>query len=431
MAAAAQVGQDGGMGMRFGVYRTLFGTPQVSRLVPAAMIGRAPVGMMGLALVLLVRQAGESYATAGLVVAAYAVSAGVTAPLVGRLIDRVGQTRVLLACAVGCLGAFVALAGAAEFGWRALLPLFAALAGALLPPLAPCMRALWSTLLGRGPALQTAFSLEAAAQEVNFVLGPLLVVGLATAASPAVAMLVIGLLAFGGTIWFATSPASRAWRGRSNHRTAHWAGALRGPGIRTLVTAAMAFAVGIGAVEVAVPAISEHFGSRALAGPFLALWSLGSMVGGVFAGARKASAVPEQRLRLLFVLIAVDFVPLTLAHRPLAFGAAMVLAGLAIAPGIACLYLLVDRAAPGGTLTEAFTWVTCAFTAGIACGSALGGVLVQHTGTGMAFLLGAVTAAAAALIVWARRATLAATPSTPEPQLEPALEPEPAPGPLL
>ncbi len=112
--------------MRFGVYRTLFGTPQVSRLVPAAMIGRAPVGMMGLALVLLVRQAGESYATAGLVVAAYAVSAGVTAPLVGRLIDRVGQTRVLLACAVGCLGAFVALAGAAEFGWRALLPLFAA-----------------------------------------------------------------------------------------------------------------------------------------------------------------------------------------------------------------------------------------------------------------------------------------------------------------
>src|SRR6266516_3751998 len=398
MAAAAQVGQDGGMGMRFGVYRTLFGTPQVSRLVPAAMIGRAPVGMMGLALVLLVRQAGESYATAGLVVAAYAVSAGVTAPLVGRLIDRVGQTRVLLACAVGCLGAFVALAGAAEFGWR---------------------------------ALQTAFSLEAAAQEVNFVLGPLLVVGLATAASPAVAMLVIGLLAFGGTIWFATSPASRAWRGRSNHRSAHWAGALRGPGIRTLVTAAMAFAVGIGAVEVAVPAISEHFGSRALAGPFLALWSLGSMVGGVFAGARKASAVPEQRLRLLFVLIAVDFVPLTLAHHPLAFGAAMVLAGLAIAPGIACLYLLVDRAAPGGTLTEAFTWVTCAFTAGIACGSALGGVLVQHTGTGMAFLLGAVTAAAAALIVWARRATLAATPSTPEPQLEPALEPEPAPGPLL
>src|SRR6266702_434355 len=138
MAAAAQVGQDGGMGMRFGVYRTLFGTPQVSRLVPAAMIGRAPVGMMGLALVLLVRQAGESYATAGLVVAAYAVSAGVTAPLVGRLIDRVGQTRVLLACAVGCLGAFVALAGAAATvrgaGWCLAAAAGAVHAGAVVDP---------------------------------------------------------------------------------------------------------------------------------------------------------------------------------------------------------------------------------------------------------------------------------------------------------
>src|SRR5207249_3613874 len=122
------------MGMRFGglgVYRTVFRTPQVSRLVPAAMIGRAPVGMTALALVLVIRHLGESYATAGLVVAAYAVSAGVTAPLIGRLIDRAGQTRVLLACGTGCFGAFVALAAAAQFGWRPALPLFAALAGIL------------------------------------------------------------------------------------------------------------------------------------------------------------------------------------------------------------------------------------------------------------------------------------------------------------
>ncbi len=414
--------------MRLGVYRTVFRTPQVARLVPAAMIGRAPVGMTALGLVLLVRHLGESYAAAGLVVAAYAVSAGVTAPLIGRLIDRAGQTWVLLACGTGCLGAFVALAAAAQFGWRPVLPLFAALAGVLIPPLAPCMRALWSTLLGRGPALQAAFSLEAAGQEVNFIVGPLLVVALATALSPAVAMLAIGLLAFGGTLWFATSPASRAWRGSGSRRSSHWAGALGVAGIRTLVTAALAFAVGIGAVEVAVPAVSEHFGSRALAGPFLAIWSLGSMIGGVLAGARKPSGAPERRLWLLFGLIAVDFVPLTLARSPLPFGAAMALAGLAIAPGIACLYLLVDRAAPDGTLTEAFTWVTCAFTAGIALGSAVGGALVQHVGTGAAFLLGAVTAGAAAVIAWSRHASLRATAAhPPEPGAGSELEPEPRP----
>lgn len=392
--------------MRLAVYRTVFRTPQVARLVPAAMIGRAPVGMTSLALVLVVRHLGESYATAGLVVAAYAVSAGVTAPLVGRLIDRVGQTRVLLACGTGCCAAFAALAAAAQLGWRPLLAPLAALAGVLLPPLAPCMRALWSTLLGRGPALQAAFSLEAAGQEINFIVGPLLVVALAAAASPAVAMLVIGLLAFGGTLWFATSPASRAWRGGGTGRPGHWAGALRGRGFRTLVTAATALAVGIGAVEVTVPAVSEHFGSRALAGPFLAIWSAGSMLGGVLAGARRPSAAPERRLWLLLGLVALGFVPLTLAHRPLLFGAAMALAGLGIAPGIACLYLLVDRTAPAGTLTEAFTWVSCAFTAGSASGSALGGALVQHAGTAAAFLVGTATAMVATLIVWARRACL-------------------------
>jgi MFS family permease len=404
-------------GMRLDVYRTVFRTPQVARLVPAGMIGRAPVGMTSLGLVLLVRHLGESYATAGLVVAAYAVSTGVTAPLVGRLIDRIGQTRVLLVCGSGCLGAFGALAAAAQFGWRGLLAPLAALAGVLIPPLAPCMRALWSTLLGRGPALQAAFSLEAAGQELNFIVGPLLVVALATAASPAVAMLVIGLLAFGGTLWFATSPASRAWRGGVRDRTAHWAGALRGRGVRTLVAAAMAFAVGIGAVEVAVPAVSEHFGSRALAGPFLAVWSAGSMLGGVVAGARRPSAAPERRLWLLLGLIAAGFVPLTFAHQPVLFGAAMTLAGLGIAPGIACLYLLIDRTAPTGTLTEAFTWVTCAFTAGIATGSAVGGALVQHAGPAAAFLVGTATAAVAALIVRTRRASLGTAEARAEDQI--------------
>jgi predicted MFS family arabinose efflux permease len=86
----------------------------------------------------------------------------------------------------------------------------------------------------------------------------------------------------------------------------------------------------------------------------------------------------------------------------------MVLAGLGIAPAIACLYLLVDRLAPAGTVTEAFTWVTTAFSTGFAIGNALGGSLVHRVGTDRAFLIAAAGVAAAALLARVRRPVLAA-----------------------
>src|SRR5918996_1365803 len=125
-------------------YLDILRTQGVPRLLGSALLGRMPIGMAGLAIVLLVREAGGSYATAGLVAGAYAVSLGVTAPVLGRLIDRVGQTRVLLPSAAVSAAAFVAIAVAAEAGARALLPVFAAVAGPPLPPVGACLRPPWS-----------------------------------------------------------------------------------------------------------------------------------------------------------------------------------------------------------------------------------------------------------------------------------------------
>jgi MFS family permease len=404
--------------MTLSPYRSIVRTPQVPRLVSTALLGRLVIGMAGLAIVLLVRDAAGSFALAGLTTGSFALACGIASPLIGRVVDRSGQTRVLLACAVVCAGAFSSLALVAGHGPSALLPALAGIGGATIPPIGACMRSLWSSMLGHGSQLQTAFAFEATAQEVVFITGPLLVVALIAVASPAAAMLAIAAAVLAGTSLFAATPASRSWRPLQRERD--WAGALRGSGLRTVLVVIALMAAAFGVVEVAVPAVAEQLGSRTLSGLFLSLWSGGSMVGGFIAGALASGRGPERRVVALLGAVAVGLSPLLVAAvGVLPFALCMLLAGLGIAPTVACLYLLVDRSAPRGTVTEAFTWVSSAFTAGSAVGSALAGSLVQHASPTAAFLLAVGMVTAAALLARLRRPTLV--------DAALALDPEPAP----
>jgi MFS family permease len=395
--------------MRLRIYLDVLRTPSVARLLSSAVVGRMPTAMAGLAIVLLVREGGGSYAVAGLVAGTYSVALAVTSPLLGRLVDRVGQTRVLVGCALASALAFAALAAAGRGASPVVLAGLAALAGASIPPVAACMRALWSDLLGHEGQLQAAFAVESTVQELIFVVGPPLVALLAAVLSPAAAVLGTGALLLAGVGVFAATPASRAWR--PQRRAADWAGALRSPGVRAVLATIVLLAAAFGTVEVTVVAGAEQLGSRALAGPLLALWALGSMAGGLAFGSRVSDRGPEQRMIGLLALVVAGIALLSVAAGSVQLVAGMVLAGLGIAPAIACLYLLVDRLAPAGTVTEAFTWVTTAFSAGFAAGNALGGNLVQLAGIDGSFLVAAAAVAAAVLLARLRRPVLAAAPT--------------------
>jgi MFS family permease len=395
--------------MRLRIYLDVLRTPSVTRLLSSAVVGRMPTAMAGLAIVLLVRGQGGSYAVAGLVAGAYSVALALSSPLLGRLVDRVGQTRVLAGCAVASALGFGALAAAGGGAPPVALAGLAALTGASIPPVGACMRALWSELLEHDGQLQAAFAVESTVQELIFVVGPPLVALLVAAFSPSVALVGTGLLLLAGVGVFAATPVSRAWRPR--RRAADWAGALRSPGIRAVLATIVLLAAAFGTVEVTVVAEAEQLGSRALAGPLLALWAVGSMAGGLVFGARASDRGPEQRMVGLLGLVVAGIALLSVATGMVQLAAGMVLAGLGIAPAIACLYLLVDRLAPDGTVTEAFTWVTTAFASGIAAGNALGGALVQRVGTDRAFLVAAAAIAAGTLLARLRRPALAAPPA--------------------
>ena len=386
--------------------------PGVPRLVVSVLIGRLPIGIFSLAIVLLVRQETGSFAQAGAASAAWALGAGVVAPLQGRLVDRFGQPAVLIPSTLLNAGAVAEVVLGARAGapiW--LLALFAWLGGAALPPLGACMRSIWASTFTDDPTSRnTAYTFESMLAELFYIVGPAITTLLIAISSPSTALLAaIGLSAV-GTLAFATGPLARSWEGE--HAPRSRAGALAAPGMRTLMLAIVPTGIAFGALEVTMPAFAVAQGRPAgLAGIFLSAMAVGSLFGGLWYGARRWSGPIVARFLGLQALFTLGLLPLLLASSTWSMAVLMVIAGLALAPSAAAGYLVVDHVAPPGTVTEATTWVMTANVAGGALGAALGGIVVQDVSVRAALVLACVGPLLGTLVTLARRGTLDAEPA--------------------
>jgi MFS family permease len=367
----------------------------------ASVVGRLPLGMTGLAVLLLVRESTGSYALAGLVSAAYALAFAVVSPARARTADRRGPVRILLLMGVLhplALAALVLLAAAqVGAGW---LALSAVAAGATVPPLGAVLRAMWPRLVPAS-ALHTAYALESVVVELCFVGGPLLVAALATWLGPSAAVLASGGLTLTGTVFLVRTPAVRAIAPVA--RPPHLLGPLVSAPVRGLLLGVCAVGAGFGSIEVALPAFVEGVGRRpAAAGVLLAVWSVGSIVGGLTYGAVHPRAPHRRQLPWLVAVLGVGtLLPLLVAGPAAAgmllMGVALLAYGLAIAPFFACNSVLLGASAPPGTVTEAFAWNSSMIFGGAALGAAAAGVLVERWGVDAALSVTALTGLVALL----------------------------------
>ena len=260
---------------------------------------------------------------------AFALAGAVAGPPLGALVDRIGQTRVLVPAAAAQAALLVLLVIFAQAGApvEAVVAL-AALAGAVQPPIAGCIRALWPAVVLDGDALESVYALDATSQEAIWILGPLLIgltVGLLSAAA---AVLLCALITLGGTALFAASRLSSGWRAPGGRRSR--AGALASPGLRVLLASALAAGVVIGAVEVGLPALAVQHGSRWSAGLLLAVFSLGSMTGGLLYSARSWRMAAGLRYAILLIALALAVAPLIVLHSLAAAFLLSALAGLGV-----------------------------------------------------------------------------------------------------
>jgi MFS family permease len=384
-------------------YLAIVRSPHVGAMIASTLLARLPVGINALAIVLYLRDRTGSFAVAGAVAGMLAAGSGVGAPVQGRLVDRVGARRVLLPLAFVHAVALGAVVGFAELGAPPVVLLACGFtAGFAMPPTSSVLRSMWSDLL-EPDLLQAAYALDSTLIELIFISGPLLTAAVATVTSPAGALIVSAVAVITGTAIFTALPPMRAVE-PDEHAHRSLLGALASPGVRTLVFTSFPTGVGIGMLEVGIPAFSRAHGAAAMAGVLLAIWSVGSGLGGLLYGALPRRGGVQRMHLMVAALLPFTLIPLALAPSVAAMAVLVIPAGCCIAPLLATRNELVGGVAPAGMRTEAYTWPITAFVGGIAAGAALSGALVEGPGWRTAFVVAACFAACGAVLaaLWRR-----------------------------
>jgi predicted MFS family arabinose efflux permease len=363
---------------------TVLRTRHTGYLLSTSLLGRLPGAMAALAIVQLVRSTSGDFAFAGLITAVYVVAGAVGQPLLGRLIDRAGQVAVLGVSGILSFLSFTGMALTIDPAPGAAVALAAA-AGIFTPPLEPALRALWPRLVSPGAALKAAFSLDAGAQEIIFIIGPLLTVAGIAVFGPTGNLLFAGGLGLIGALAFILNPAPRA---ASVKRLSDvpTRGGVRSPILNPAVARVAAFTLGIGvpvgALTIVATASEAARADPGLAGWILAVNAVGALIGATAVGIRPLASPPERLLTLCGVLLAAGYLPLAVTALPTwVYVVAAGISGLMLPPTLGQVFERISQLSPPAVLTEANGWVVSAMTLGVGAGTLVAGVLVGGSGT--------------------------------------------------
>lgn len=359
-------------------YFKLFTAPGSKAFSSAGLIARLPVSMTGIGIITMLSQVRGSYWLAGAVAATFAFSMALLAPQIARAADRFGQRRVLpYATGTSAIALLLLLICTRYQAPDWALFVFAALAGGM-PSISAMVRARWSEIYRGTPQLHTAFSFESVLDEVAFIIGPPIAVGLSVSLFPEAGPLVAALLLVAGVTAFALQKSTQppVYTRNSERQRA----ILAMPSMQILVLALIALGTIVGTVDVISVAFAEQQGQPAAASIVLSVYAFGSCLAGLIFGAMKIP-VPLPRL-FLYAAFATAFttLPLLWVHNVLTLAAAMFVAGLFFAPTMIIAMGLVENIVPPARLTEGLTWMVTGLGIGVAFGAALAGLAIDAAG---------------------------------------------------
>ncbi|MGW0564886.1 MFS transporter [Streptomyces sp. NPDC003016] len=380
-------------------YRAIFAAPGTKAFSAAGFFGRMPLSMMGIGIVTMISQLTGEYGLAGALTAVLATAAAVLGPQISRLVDRYGQRRVLRPATLVSVAAVAGLLVCAQQGapeWT--LFVFAAGAGCV-PSVGSMVRARWAEIYRGSPReLHTAYSWESIVDEVCFIFGPIVSIGLSTAWFPEAGPLLAAGFLVVGVFWLT---AQRATEPVPHPRDEHTGGsALRSPGLQVLVATFVATGAIFGSVDVVTVAFAEEQGHKAAASLVLAVYALGSCLAGAVFGLLHLKGAASTRWLVGVCAMAVSMIPLLLAGSLPFLAVALFVAGLAIAPTMVTTMALIEQHVPRAKLTEGMTWTGTGLAVGIALGSSAAGWVVDAAGAESGYAVPVAAGALAAVVAF-------------------------------
>lgn len=357
-------------------------TPGVARIITAQLLARFPSGMLSLAFLLHIEQVLDSYGAAGLVLAATSAGQAVAGPLTSRWMGRWGMRPVITLTILICLGSMLAIALVEMPLWGYML--VGLTCGLSYPPIQPAVRTIYPKLVN-SKQLTPLFSLDASAQEIIWVIGPVITTFIAVQISPVVAILTAAAFLVGGGAWFLSSPEVGRVRIPRSKRALGKVLTRKPVLLATIV--GFFFIGAAAAVEASVVAVYGHGGPEA--GLILAIWSIGSLAGGLAFGHLPVGPWALAR-RTFIVFVGIALAGLFLDFWWLSF--ALLISGIGLAPALAVMFAIVSASVKFSDTAEAYGWVGTGQLIGAALGSAIAGFAIDSGGAGGGFFAAAILA---------------------------------------
>ncbi len=349
--------------------------------VALGVIGRLPIGVFPMAMLLFAYSQLGSFGLAGLATAALSLGGAAGAVLVGHLSDTLGQRWVgVAATAIQS----VALLG---FMWTcrpdvSLAPMLlcAALTGFANPQLGAMARARWSQSAAprsnREAYTSAAMAWEGAVDELAFIIGPVLATTLAAISAP-LPLLVAIALAWIGQAGFALHrsalPAAR--HGRVRHEASPTR--IDWPVLITLSLAAGSVGLLFGGAQTSVTAFFTFRGESAITGLVYSMMAVGTTGMGLLSNRLPARFALTWRIAWFGLGCALVSPLLVFAGGALAMGVACLAIGVMVGPTLVTIYALAERIAPPERLSTVMTVMATIGVVGVAAGSAVGGQLID------------------------------------------------------
>ncbi|AQX79717.1 MULTISPECIES: MFS transporter [Plantibacter] len=371
-------------------YRDLLRTPGVARIIAAQLTARFPFGMLSLAFLLHIEQVTGSYGAAGLVLAATSIGQAIAGPLTSRWMGVWGIRKVLLLTLAVCAVSVTTIALVTMT-----VPAYMAVgfvAGLSTPPVQPAVRTIYPKLV-TSQQLTPLFSLDASAQEIIWVLGPVVTTFVSTQVGTVWGIALAAAIMVVGCLWFISSPeVGRVRIPRSRRKLGQ---VLKRPPVLLATVVGFLLIGACSAVEAGVVATFGHDGLEA--GIVLAIFSVGSLAGGLALGHTPIG--PYALARRIFIVFA-GLAVASLFLNAWWLSVTLFVAGIGIAPALAVLFAIVSASVKFSDTAEAYGWVGTGQLIGAAMGSAAAGFLIDGSGAVGAFWVAGLFALLGFVIPW-------------------------------